>query len=166
MGKVGGLLALVGVIVCPISSGDTAYRSARLTLADWFKFDQSDTGKRLLLTVPLLGAGCGICFLDYNVVWRYFSWSNQTLAMIVLWTISVYLRNHEKKYMITAIPAVFMSAVSVTYFFVAPECLALMWGSIGISQTIYYPIGIAIGIIAAFVFFGIFMKKATDTAGE
>ena len=159
MGRVGSALALIGVIVCPVSSGDTAYRSARLTLADWFKLDQSGIKNRLLLTLPLLGVGCGICFLDYNIVWRYFSWSNQTLAMIALWAMSVYLRRHGKNYIITALPAAFMSAVSVTYFFVAPECLALAWNAVRVSSAVYYPLGVAAGIISALLFLGIFMKK-------
>ncbi len=80
-----------GVIACSITSGDTAYRSARLTIADWFHVDQQDWKKRLLLTVPLLGVGALICQIDYQVVWRYFFWSNQTLAMIALWAGSMYL---------------------------------------------------------------------------
>ncbi len=119
MGKIGGILALLGVIVCPISSGDTAYRSARLTLADWFKIDQANWKKRLALTVPILGAGAIILQLDYSMVWRYFSWSNQTLAMIALWAASVYMLQNKKNYWVTVIPATFMSAVSATYFMAA-----------------------------------------------
>ena len=159
MGKIGGVLALIGVIVCPISSGDTAYRSARLTLADWLGLDQSGVKNRLLLTVPLLGAGCVICFLDYTVVWRYFSWSNQTLAMIALWTVSVYLKENRKKYAVAAIPAAFMSAVSATYFFVAPECLGLLWGALGVPSAVYEAIGVAAGLGVAALFFLLFMKK-------
>ncbi|MDD7592403.1 MAG: carbon starvation protein A, partial [Bacilli bacterium] len=78
LGKVGGVLAMIGVIVCPITSGDTAFRSARLTIADWFKIDQTKIPKRLMLAIPLLGIGYLISLIDYSVVWRYFSWSNQT----------------------------------------------------------------------------------------
>ena len=91
MGGIGIALAMVGVIVCPITSGDTAFRSARLTLADWIGLDQKQFSKRLILTVPLLAAGALIGHLDYTIVWRYFSWTNQTLAMIVLWTASMFL---------------------------------------------------------------------------
>lgn len=146
MGGIGVALAMVGVIVCPITSGDTAFRSARLVLADWFKVDQSAFSKRLMLCVPLLGVGAIIGHLDYTVVWRYFSWSNQTLAMLVLWTASMYLFKERKNYWITAVPATFMSAVSMTYFFCAPECLNL-------STAIAYPIG----IILASLFLGIFI---------
>lgn len=152
MGKIGGILALIGVIICPISSGDTAYRSARLTLADWFKLDQSDWKKRMLLTAPLLFAGALICHLDYSMVWRYFSWSNQTLAMIALWMASVYLVRHKKSFYITVVPAVFMSAVSSTYLFSAPECFGFFWNALKIDYSIYYPCAVVGGIIVAVAF--------------
>ena len=146
MGSVGVALAMIGVIVCPITSGDTAFRSARLVLADWFKIDQNQIQKRLMLCVPLLAVGAFVGHLDYAIVWRYFSWTNQTLAMIVLWTASMYLFREKKNYWITAVPATFMSAVSMTYFFCASECLNQ-------STTIAYPAG----IILAAVFLGIFI---------
>lgn len=146
MGGIGVALAMVGVIVCPITSGDTAFRSARLTLADWFGMDQKDFSKRLMLCVPLLGAGAIIGHLDYTIVWRYFSWTNQTLAMIVLWTASMFLFKEKKNYWLTAVPATFMSAVSMTYFFSAPECL-------GLGTAISYPAG----IVLAAAFLGIFL---------
>ena len=156
MGSVGVALAMIGVIVCPITSGDTAFRSARLVLADWFKIDQNKIQKRLVLCVPLLAAGAFIGHLDYAIVWRYFSWTNQTLAMIVLWTASMYLYREQKNYWITAVPATFMSAVSMTYFVCASECL-------GLSTTIAYPVG----IILAALFLGIFIhatKKPVKAA--
>ncbi len=147
MGGVGIALAMIGVIVCPITSGDTAFRSARLTLADWFKIDQEKYGKRLVLCVPLLAVGAAVAHLDYTAVWRYFSWTNQTLAMIVLWTAAMYLFREKKNYWICAVPATFMSAVSITYFVAAPECLNL-------STAIAYPVG----IVAAVAFLGIFLN--------
>ena len=155
MGKVGVVLAMIGVIACPITSGDTAFRSARLTLADWAGLDQRKYTKRLMLCVPLLGAGAVIGHLDYTVVWRYFSWTNQTLAMIVLWTASMFLYKEKKNYWLTAVPAVFMSAVSMTYFFCAPECL----GKLGLTTTVAYPVG----IILAAVFLGIFLHSTRKT---
>lgn len=146
MGGVGIALAMIGVIVCPITSGDTAFRSARLTIADWFGIDQNDWKKRLVLCVPVLGAGAIISQLDYSIVWRYFSWTNQTLAMIVLWTASMFLFMEKKNYWITAVPATFMSAVSITYFVAAGECLNL-------GTAIAYPVG----IIAAIAFLGFFL---------
>ena len=159
MGKVGGALALLGVIVCPISSGDTAYRSARLTIADWFHIDQGNWVKRLLLTLPLLGVGTVICHLDYNIVWRYFSWSNQTLAMIALWAASVYLARKHKNYWITAVPATFMSGVSATYFMAAPECMGLLWAPIGLTMSTYYPIAVVVGVVFAGAMLALFLTK-------
>lgn len=146
MGGIGIALAMLGVIACPITSGDTAFRSARLTLADWFKIDQKAWKNRLMLCVPLLGVGAIVGHMDYSIVWRYFSWTNQTLAMIVLWTASMYLYKAKKNYWITAVPATFMSAVSMTYFFCASECLNL-------GTTVAYPVG----IVLAVVFLGIFI---------
>ncbi|WP_044913324.1 carbon starvation CstA family protein [Butyrivibrio sp. WCE2006] len=142
---VGGLLAIIGVVVCPITSGDTAFRSARLILAEWTGLDQKSIKKRLILTIPLLLIGAVLTQLDFNVLWRYFSWSNQTLAMIALWIATSYLiKNGKRRFdsLITALPATFMSAVSMTYFMMGKECL-------GMSKTIGYPIGI---IFAAALF--------------
>ena len=158
MGGFGIVLAMLGVIACPITSGDTAFRSARLVIADWFKIDQKPYLSRLYICVPLLAAGALISQLNYGVIWRYFSWSNQTLAMIALWTASMYLYKNAKNYWFTAVPATFMSAVSVTYFFCAPECLHL-------STKIAYPIG----IIAAAAFLGLFIRatlKQHDTVSH
>ena len=159
MGKIGGALALLGVIVCPISSGDTAYRSARLTIADWFKIDQGDWKKRLLLTVPMLGIGAVICHVDYSIVWRYFSWSNQTLAMIALWAASVYLAQNKKNYWLTAVPATFMTGVSLTYFFAAPECMGLLWSPMGLAFETYYPIAVVVGLASAAAMLVLFLNK-------
>lgn len=159
MGKVGGALALLGVIVCPISSGDTAYRSARLTIADWFKIDQGNWKKRLALTVPMLAIGAVICHIDYSIVWRYFSWSNQTLAMIALWAASMYLAQNKKNYWLTAVPATFMSAVSMTYFMAAGECMGLLWTPMGISMDVYYPIAVVVGIVFAVAMLALFKVK-------
>ncbi len=166
MGKVGGVLALLGVIVCPISSGDTAYRSARLTIADWFGIDQSDVKKRLALTAPLLIVGAIVCHLDYNIVWRYFSWSNQTLAMIALWAASVYLAQEKKNYWITALPATFMSAVSATYFMAASECMGLLWTPMGVPESTYYPIAVVVGIVFAIAMLVLFSSKVKKYAPQ
>ena len=165
MGGVGIALAMVGVVVCPITSGDTAFRSARLTLADWFKIDQDSYANRLKLCIPVLGVGAflgignALGFINYTVIWRYFSWTNQTLAMIVLWAASMYLFKEKKNYWITAVPATFMSAVSSTYFVLAPECLGgLLNSKTAEGATIYntavaYPVGIlfAVAMLALFL---------------
>ena len=166
MGKVGVALAMIGVVICPITSGDTAFRSARLTLADWLKLDQDSYGNRLKLCVPVLGVGAflgignALGFINYTVIWRYFSWTNQTLAMIVLWAASMYLFKEKKNYWITAVPATFMSAVSATYFVLAPECLGGLLnhktaeGAAVYNTAVAYPVGIlfAIAMLALFIY--------------
>ena len=160
MGSIGVILAMLGVIACPITSGDTAFRSARLTLADWIKLDQESFANRLKLCIPVLGVGAflgfgnTLGFLSYQVIWRYFSWSNQTLAMIVLWAGAMYLAMEKKNYWIGAVPATFMSAVSCTYFMMAPECLGLI-PFFKNNTTVAYPVGI---IFAACLFILFKMK--------
>ena len=160
MGGVGIALAMLGVIACPITSGDTAFRSARLVLADWFHLDQKVWKNRLLLCVPVLGIGAFLGIgnalgkIDYTIIWRYFSWTNQTLAMIVLWAASMYLFYEKKNYWITAVPATFMSAVSITYFMLGNECLGQFLNKGGVYNTaLAYPVG----IVFAALFLGIFL---------
>ena len=147
LGPVGGGLAMIGVIACPITSGDTALRSARLTIADWFKLDQVSMKNRLVLTVPLLAIAYAISLVDYRVVWRYFAWSNQTLAVFTLWAGSVFMAKKFGKAIsfILVIPAMFMSAVCSTYILFAPEGLHL-------SANVAYPIGLAFAIVCFIVF--------------
>jgi len=143
LGTVGGILAIVGVVACPITSGDTAFRSARLILAEIFHLDQKKLKNRLFITLPLLGLGGLLTQLDFNVLWRYFSWSNQTLAMVALWLATVYLiktREHKITSLITAIPATYMTAVSMTYILMANE-------GFGIEKEIAYPIGITFALL-------------------
>lgn len=162
LGMAGGVLAMIGVIVCPITSGDTAFRSARLTIADWFKIDQKDKKKRLLLTAPLLLVGYLISKLDYSSVWRYFSWSNQTLAMLALWAGAVYLCRYRSKIhsWIAAVPAVFMSCVCSSYILQADEGFRL---ARGLSNTI----GIAFGLVclAAYIVF-VYAKAGNEIAED
>lgn len=155
LGPVGGVLAIIGVIACPITSGDTAFRSARLILAEITKLDQKSIRNRLLITLPLLAAGAVLTQLDFNVLWRYFSWSNQTLAMIALWVATAYLlKTHENKLtsLITALPASFMSAVSMTYILMAGE-------GFGLSASIGYPAGIVFAA-ALFAFYVFRLRKS------
>ena len=160
MGGVGIALAMLGVIACPITSGDTAFRSARLVLADWFHIDQKVWKNRLLLCVPVLGIGAFLGIgnalgkIDYTIIWRYFSWTNQTLAMIVLWCASMFLFYEKKNYWITAVPATFMTAVSITYFMLGNECLGQFLNKGGVYNTaLAYPVG----ILFAALFLGIFL---------
>ena len=145
LGKFGGFLALLGVVAAPITSGDTAFRSARLIVADFLKFRQGPVKNRLLISIPLFIAGFLIMKIDFSIIWRYFAWSNQTLAMIVLWAITVYLVRNGKPYLITLIPALFMTGVSATYILIAPEGFAL-------PGEIAYPSGAAVTLVLAGVF--------------
>jgi len=149
LGRTGGILAIIGVVVCPITSGDTAFRSARLILAEWTKLDQKKIRSRLIITVPILTVSAVLTHLDFNVLWRYFSWSNQTLAMIALWVATSYLVKNKKRWyasLLTGLPATFMTAVSMTYILVAEEGLKLSTG-------IAYPVGFA----AAFIMFMLYI---------
>lgn len=179
MGGVGVALAMLGVIACPITSGDTAFRSARLTLADWFKIDQQDWKKRLMLCVPVLGVGAFLGIgnalgkIDYSIIWRYFSWTNQTLAMIVLWAASMYLFYEKKNYWITVVPATFMSAVSCTYFLLGNECLGKIVNAPtggAYNTALAYPIGIVFAIALLGLFLYTIKKRHTqphyDTLGK
>ena len=159
MGGIGIALAMLGVIACPITSGDTAFRSARLVLADWFHLDQKNWKNRLTLCIPVLGVGAVLGIgnalgkIDYTIIWRYFSWTNQTLAMIVLWAASMFLFYEKKNYWITAVPATFMTAVSITYFMLGNECLGQFLNKDGYNTALAYPVG----ILFAALFLGIFL---------
>ncbi len=121
LGKFGAILALLGVVAAPITSGDTAFRSARLIVADFLHYDQKPIKNRLFITAPLFVAGFILVQANFGIIWRYMAWSNQTLAMIVLWTITIYLAREKKFYWVTLLPGVFMTAVCVSYILVAPE---------------------------------------------
>ncbi|NSW95636.1 MAG: carbon starvation protein A [Bacteroidales bacterium] len=150
LGKFGGLLALLGVVAAPITSGDTAFRSARLIVADFLKYRQGPIKNRLFVSIPLFVTGFLLTRIDFSIIWRYFAWSNQTLAMIVLWAITVYLMRENKPWLITLIPAVFMTAVTVTYILIAPEGFSL-------PSSIAYPAG-AFASAAALAGFLIYNK--------
>ena len=121
LGTFGGLLALLGVVAAPITTGDTALRSARLTVSDMLHIDQGKLSKRFLVSLPLFAATFAMMMLDFNILWRYFAWTNQLLAAFTLWAATVYLSRHGKAYVITLVPAVFMTAVVSAYLFFAPR---------------------------------------------
>jgi carbon starvation protein CstA len=146
LGKFGGALALLGVVAAPITSGDTAFRGARLIVADFLNFKQGPVRNRLMICIPLFAAGFLLTRIDFSIIWRYFAWSNQTLAMVVLWAITVYLTQEKKQYRVTLVPAVFMTAVTSTYLLLAPEGFSL---PLGIS----WLTGIVISIISLVAFF-------------
>ncbi len=117
LGGIGAFLAVIGVVFLPISSGDTAFRSARLIIADFLHLSQKSNMKRLMIAVPLFAVGFIVSKTDFNIIWRYFGWANQTLATIVLWTAAVYLLRRGRFHWIATIPAIFMTAVVVTFLF-------------------------------------------------
>lgn len=146
LGTFGGVLALLGVVAAPITSGDTAFRSARLIVADFLNFKQGPIRNRLFVSIPLFLVGFLLTQVDFGIIWRYFAWSNQTLATIVLWTITAYLLKENKNYWITLIPALFMTAVITSYILIAPEGFSL-------SASIAYSGGIVAVIILLGIFF-------------
>ncbi len=149
LGPAGAVLAILGVVACPITSGDTAFRSARLTIADVFKIKQDGLKNRFILALPLFAICIFLTQIDFNIIWRYFAWSNQTLATIFLWTGSMFLLKNKKNHWITTIPATFMSYVCISYLLQAPEGFKL--------PALFSDITGIIGAIAIFV---LFMVKA------
>ena len=120
LGKVGAVIAVIGVIVCPITSGDTAFRSLRLTVADFFKVDQKPVLKRILVTLPIFALAYFCCMMDFSTVWNYVGIGNQILATIVLWTAAAYLINKGRSHWMCSLPASFLTFVCVSYFIMAP----------------------------------------------
>ena len=131
LGAVGGVLAILGVIAAPITSGDTAFRSARLIVADFLKLEQKSIRRRLYICVPMFIVAIGLLLYSlrdkdgFDMIWRYFAWANQTLSVFTLWAITVYLARARKWYGLTLVPALFMTAVCSTYICIAPEGLGL-----------------------------------------
>tara|TARA_R110002051_G_scaffold13808_7_gene45657 strand:- start:495 stop:1952 length:1458 start_codon:yes stop_codon:yes gene_type:complete len=152
LGKFGGLLALLGIVAAPITSGDTAFRSARLILADVFKTDQTKIKNRLLLSIPLFIVAFILTQVDFGIIWRYFAWSNQTLATVVLWTITSYLTYVKKFYWITLIPSIFMTMVCSTYILIAPEGFEL-------PNTLSYILGGIFTVLVCVLFFVLIVKN-------
>ena len=145
LGKYGAVLALLGVVAAPITSGDTAFRGARLIVSDLLKFNQKPIKNRLMITIPLFAVGFLLTKINFDVIWRYFAWSNQTLGAVILWTITVYLFQKRKAYWLTLIPALFMTSVVSTYIMLAPEGFSL-------PQTISYVIGLTVTALFFVVF--------------
>ena len=121
LGIGGGMLAILGVVAAPITTGDTALRSARLIVADMLGYSQSTLVRRLIVTIPLFALTLGVMMIDFNVLWRYFAWTNQALACFTLWAITVYLSRRGRWYIVTLLPALFLTAVCVTYILFAPR---------------------------------------------
>jgi carbon starvation protein CstA len=145
LGGVGGVLAILGVVVLPISSGDTAFRAARLLVSDFAKVPQKKAVSRLAIAVPLFVIGIFLAQIDFSIIWRYFGWSNQTLATLVLWAAAAYTVKKGSFHWLVTIPAVFMTATVISYICGAPEGFRLSWN-------VSYGIGIG-AAAACFIWF-------------
>ena len=131
LGVVGAILAMLGVVAAPITSGDTAFRSARLIVAEWLKLNQRPIAKRLIICIPMFGLSIAMLIWQienpdgFNTIWQYFGWSNQALSVFTLWTLTVYLVRNKKCYWVTLIPALFMTTVCSTYAFVSKQMFGM-----------------------------------------
>ena len=161
LGAVGGVLAVLGVIAAPITSGDTAFRSARLIVADFLGMEQKSIRSRLYICVPMFLAAIGLLLYSlrdkdgFDMIWRYFAWANQTLSVFTLWAITVYLVRAKKQYFLTLIPAFFMTCVCTTYICIAPE-------GFGMSHPVAYGMGMA-SVVIALAWFIVWKNKQTKT---
>ena len=144
LGKVGAVVAILGVVICPITSGDTAFRSLRLSLADMLKYDQKPIVKRLVICLPIFAVAFMFCKVDFSTAWSYLGIANQVLAAIVMWTASAYLINKGKPHWMCSIPAAFLTFICVCFILVAPL-------GFGLAPIVGYVTGI-VTAIALFVF--------------
>ncbi len=157
LGPIGGLFALLGVIAAPITSGDTALRSARLIVADFLHFEQKGMLKRLCISIPLFLVCMGILLYSmqdaagFSIIWRYFAWANQALSVFTLWALTVWMYQSRRPYGVTLVPALFMTAVCSAYVFFAPECM-------GFTQKVSNW-GAGICVLIALVWFGLWTRK-------
>ncbi len=157
LGVAGAVLAMLGVVAAPITSGDTAFRSGRLIVAEWLKLDQRPIPKRLYICVPMFA--CSIAMLiwqvenpdGFNTIWQYFGWSNQALSVFTLWTLTVYLVRQKKCFWVTLIPALFMTTVCTTYLFISKQAFYL-------PEQLAYGLGL-LCLCIAIVWFSMWYKK-------
>ncbi|UOR10375.1 carbon starvation CstA family protein [Halobacillus amylolyticus] len=146
LGAVGGTLAILGVIVLPITSGDTAFRSARMIIADYIKVSQKKVLSRVWIALPMFVVSFALTKIDFTLLWRYFSWANQSTAMIALWVGAMYLFLARKNYWIAAIPATFITMATFTYILNAPI-------GFGLALNLSYVIAAVITVVIVTAFF-------------
>jgi carbon starvation protein CstA len=157
LGVAGAILAMLGVVAAPITSGDTAFRSARLIVAEWLKLNQRPIAKRLIICIPLFAVSIGMLVWQienpdgFNTIWQYFGWSNQALSVFTLWALTVYLVRHKKPFWITLIPAFFMTTVCSTFLFISKQAFHL-------PETLGYPLG-GVCLVVAIIWFAVWYKK-------
>lgn len=163
MGSVGGVLAILGVVVCPITSGDTAFRGARLIFADIFKIEQKSYWKRFAIAIPMFAIGVVLTQVNFDILWRYFGWANQTLAMVTLWACSVYLYKYKgQHHWLTTVPATFMTIMTFTYIFSQKI-------GFGLNANLSNILGVITGavVLGCFLFFGTkYAKSIPDLKDE
>ncbi len=158
LGIVGGLLALLGVVAAPITSGDTAFRSARLIIADMLHLEQRTHWKRFLICVPLFVLGYWITTVNFDVVWRYFAWTNQSLATVVLWTITVYLVRRKANYWLALLPSILMTYVCASFLFVSGQFFGLA------DRALAYLLGGLLTLLITLLFIRILRRHAKTAA--
>ena len=164
LGMLGGVLAILGVVAAPITSGDTAFRSARLIVASALKLNQKPKMNRLYVCLPIFVVSIALLAWQssnpdgFNVIWQYFGWSNQTLSVFTLWAITVYLVRKNKPYVITLLPALFMTGVCSTYLFISKLAF-------GLQEDLAYYLGI-LTVIIAMVWFVVWIRKYGEKARE
>ena len=157
LGIIGGILAMLGVVAAPITSGDTAFRSCRLIIADFLHMEQRTKTKRLAVSIPIFAVAIALLVWQmadkdgFNVIWGWFGWSNQTLSVFTLWTLTVYLARERKPYIITLIPALFMTVVCSTFLFVSKQAF-------GLPVYVAYGLGSAV-LTVAVIWFAIWKLK-------
>ncbi|WP_370756541.1 carbon starvation protein A [Prevotella pectinovora] len=164
LGMLGGVLAILGVVAAPITSGDTAFRSARLIVASALKLNQKPKMNRLYVCLPIFVVSIALLSWQssnpdgFNVIWQYFGWSNQTLSVFTLWAITVYLVRKNKPYVITLLPALFMTGVCSTYLFISKQAF-------GLQEDLAYCLGI-LTVIIAMVWFVVWIRKYGEKERE
>ncbi len=164
LGLFGGLLVMLGVVAAPITTGDTSLRSARLILAEFFHLEQKTVRSRLYICIPLFAATFGLLFFNisnadgFNIIWGYFGWGNQTLSVFTLWAITVYLARNRKPYIITLLPALFMTAVCTMFIFVSPNTL-------GAPMVVGYTVS-TLFAFALLIWFMLTVRKMHDVPQE
>ncbi|MCC8072146.1 MAG: carbon starvation protein A [Bacteroidales bacterium] len=156
LGSVGGVLAVLGVIAAPITTGDTALRSARLIAADFMGVKQDKIMKRLAISLPIFLVTFIVMLMPYEVMWRYFAWCNQALSVFTLWAVTVWLARTGRLYMVTLLPALFMTAVCVTYIFYAPEGLNSLTSAVGMPVS--YEVALGLGCMVSALFLALFTR--------
>lgn len=148
LGQFGAILAIIGVVACPITSGDTAFRSSRLLVADVFKVEQKSIAKRLMICAPIFALAIFMTEVNFSTIWNYVGISNQVLATVMLWTIAVYLKNEKKNHFVMSIPAALMTYVCVSYFLIAPNKV----GGLALSGNIAYSVAGVAMVISIILF--------------